>query len=131
MQPILYLDAEKAWSGRSHRRCGRSSRGAASGGLDLPLQAIRDRADLLQVQYVQPPVSRAPVVSVVHDISFEDIPSALPAATRLCLAVTVRHAILTSALVVTESEFTRSRILDCYRVTGDRVVLMPCGIDDA
>ena len=132
VQPIVYLDTGEVWSGRSQP----ATRTLVSRSrirrlvLDLPLQAMRDRADLLQVQYVRPPVSRVPVVSVVHDISFEDIPAAFPTATRLRLAVTVRHAILTSALVLTGSEFTRSRILDRYRVTGDRVVVTPYGIDD-
>ena len=133
VRPIVYLDTGEAWSGRSQpeTRTLVSRRRIRRLALDLPLQAMRDRADLLQVQYVRPPVSRVPIVSVVHDISFEDIPSAFPTATRLRLAVTVRHAILTSALVLTGSEFTRSRILDRYHVTGDRVVVTPYGIDDA
>lgn len=132
VDPIVYLDPGEAWSGRSQPETHPlvSRRRIRRLALDLPRQARRDNVDLLQVQYVRPPVSRVPVVSVVHDISFEDIPAAFPTAMRLRLAVTVRHAILTSALVLTGSEFTRSRILERYRVRGDRVIVTPYGIDD-
>jgi len=130
---VVYLDGGVAWPGRSRPTIRRllSRVRAVRLTVDLPRQAVRDRADLLQVQYVRPPVSRMPVVAVVHDISFEDIPAAFPTAMRLRLAVTVRHAILTSALVLTGSEFTRSRILDRYRIAGDHIVVTPYGIDDA
>ncbi len=133
VQPLVYLDGGVEWPGRSRPaiRTLRSRHRAVRLPVDLPRQAIRDRADLLQVQYVRPPISPVPVVSVVHDISFEDMPAAFPTAMRLRLAVTVRHAILTSALVLTGSEFTRSRILERYRVRDERVVATPYGIDDA
>jgi hypothetical protein len=39
--------------------------------LELPPRAKRDDAELLHVQYVAPPIARVPVVTTIHDVSFE------------------------------------------------------------
>ena len=96
--------------------------------LELPVRARLDGVDLLHVQYVAPPVSGVPVVTAIHDVSFEDEPALMPALTRLRLQATVRMAVRTSAVVVTPSQFSRERLLHHYHLDPERVVVTPNGV---
>ncbi len=96
--------------------------------LELPVRARRDRIDLLQVTYVAPPVLGVPLVTVVHDLSFEDHPELYPRRTCLRLRATVRGAVRRSAAVVTGSDFTRRRLLDVYRLPDSRVHHVTYGV---
>ncbi len=96
--------------------------------LELPVRTRRDRVDLLQVTYVAPPVIGVPLVTVVHDLSFEDHPELYPARTRLRLRATVGSAVRRSAAVVTGSDFTRRRLLDVYGLPPARVHQVRYGV---
>ena len=95
---------------------------------ELPVRARLDGVDLLHVQYVAPPVAGVPVVTAIHDVSFEDEPALIPPVTRLRLQATVRLAVRTSAVVVTPSQFSRERLLHHYHLDPERVVVTPNGI---
>lgn len=95
---------------------------------ELPLAARRSRADLLQVNYVAPPVSPVPLVTVVHDLSYEDLPESFPLRTRLRMKALVRLAVRQSAAVICVSEFTRNRVLSVYRPHPDRIHYVPEGV---
>ena len=96
--------------------------------LELPVRARLDGVDLLHVQYVAPPISGVPVVTAIHDVSFEDEPALIPTLTRLRLQATVRLAVRTSAVVVTPSHFSRERLIHHYHLDPDRVVVTPNGV---
>jgi glycosyltransferase involved in cell wall biosynthesis len=93
--------------------------------LELPVRARRDRVDLLHVQYVAPPLAGLPVVTAVHDVSFEDQPDLFPRPMLWRLRSTVRHAVRRSAVVVTPSEFSRQRLIHHYRLDPARVLVTP------
>ncbi len=95
---------------------------------ELPLRAMRDRADVLHVQYVAPPVTRTPVVTAIHDMSFEDVPEFLPSFTRLRLRALVRTIARRSAAIVTPSAFSRERILHHYDIDPSRVWVAPLAL---
>ena len=96
--------------------------------LELPIRARLDGVDLLHVQYVAPPIAGVPVVTAIHDVSFEDEPDLLPVLTRLRLQATVRMAVRSSAVVVTPSQFSRGRLLHHYHLDPERVVVTPNGV---
>ena len=98
--------------------------------IELPARARRDRLDLLQVAYVAPPISPVPLVTVVHDLSFEDRPDLYPRRSRLRLQSTVRRAARRSAAVVTGSDFTRGRLIDAYSLPPERVHRVRYGVAD-
>ena len=89
--------------------------------LELPVAARRVAADLLQVNYVAPIVSPVPRVTVVHDLSFEDLPDTFSLPTRLRLQSLVRLAVRQSAVVICVSAFTRGRVLEVYGADPERV----------
>jgi glycosyltransferase involved in cell wall biosynthesis len=93
--------------------------------VELPIRAARDRAELLHVQYVAPPLSWTAVVTAIHDLSFEDAPQLLPLPIRLRLQAFVRLAALRSAAIVTPSAFTRERLLHHFDIDPERVFVTP------
>jgi glycosyltransferase involved in cell wall biosynthesis len=97
---------------------------------ELPIRARRDRLDVLQVAYIAPPVLGTPLVTVVHDISFEDLPEMYSSATRWRLKLGVRRAVAQSAAVVTGSRFTRERLIDVYGLDPERVHCITYGVGD-
>lgn len=94
-------------------------------GLDLPRRLREDQPDLLHVQYTAPLRSSVPLVVSVHDISYIDHPEYFTLARALQLRITVRRTLGRAARVLTPSEFSRSRILDAYRLDPARVTMVP------
>lgn len=97
--------------------------------LELPVAVRRAGADLLQVNYVAPPLAGVPVVTVVHDLSFEDLPEHFPLRTRLRLKLLVRLAVRQSAAVICVSRFTRDRVIATYGTPAERVHTVPEGVN--
>ena len=95
---------------------------------ELPVRGALDRVSLLHVQYVAPPVSPVPVVAVIHDLSFVDIPEDLPRAMVLRMRAMVGWTVRLAPVVMAVSEFTRERVIDHYGLSPDRVVVTPNGV---
>lgn len=132
VRPLAYLDAGIAWplpGGPETRELSwRSSFLRIP--VELPGRARRDHCDLLHVQYVAPPISRLPIVTAIHDVSFEDIRGLFPRRTELRLRLTVRLSARRSQAVVTISKFTRDRIVHHYHIDPDRIIVTPLGVGD-
>jgi glycosyltransferase involved in cell wall biosynthesis len=130
VQPLAYVDAGVTWprpDGPEMRELSwRSSFLRIP--VELPIRARRDHCDLLHVQYVAPPIARLPVVTAIHDVSFEDVPGLFPRRTELRLKLSVRLSALRSQAVITISEFTRSRIAHHYHIDPDSIVVTPLGV---
>jgi glycosyltransferase involved in cell wall biosynthesis len=131
VDPTVYLDAGTAWPGPTtlRRRDLRWRAPQLRVPLELPLRAMRDGAQLLHVQYVAPPIVRLPVVTAIHDVSFEDVPGLFARSMEMRLKLTVRLSARRSAAVVTISEFTRSRIIHHYGIDPRRIFVTPLGVD--
>jgi len=97
-------------------------------GYDLPRRVAQDRPSLLHVQYTAPLVCSAPVVVSVHDVSFLEHPEYFTRFRATQLRVTVRRTVKAAARVLTPSEFSKQRILDAYRLSDDKVVVVPYGV---
>ena len=132
VQPLAYVDAGVTWprpDGPETRELSwRSSFLRIP--VELPVRARRDGCDLLHVQYVAPPIARLPIVTVIHDVSFEDVPGLFPRRTELRLKLSVRLSALRSQAVITISEFTRNRIAHHYHMNPDHIVVTPLGVGD-
>jgi glycosyltransferase involved in cell wall biosynthesis len=94
-------------------------------GLDLPQHLLRDRPDLLHVQYTGPLFSAAPLVVSVHDVSFLEYPQYFTRFRSLQLRLTVQQTVQRAARVLTPSEYSRRAILKHYRIPEDKVVVVP------
>jgi glycosyltransferase involved in cell wall biosynthesis len=131
VEPTVYLDGGTPWPSSTvlNRRELRWRAPQLRVPIELPMRARRDRAELLHVQYVAPPVAGLPVVTAVHDVSFEDVPGLFSRPTEARLKLTVRFSARKAAAVVTISEFTRSRISHRYGIDPARIVVTPLGVD--
>lgn len=94
-------------------------------GMDLPQHLLRDRPDLLHVQYTGPLFSAAPLVVSVHDVSFLEYPRYFTRFRSLQLRLTVRQTVQRAVRVLTPSEYSRRAILKHYRIPEDKVVVVP------
>jgi glycosyltransferase involved in cell wall biosynthesis len=128
---IAYVDAGTSWPDgvtaprlRSLRLAARELRIP----VELPYRARTDGADILHVQYVRPPVVRMPVVTAIHDVSFEDLPGLFSRPTTARLRWSIRLSAKHSAAVVTLSEFTKARLLHHYDLKPERVIVAPAGV---
>lgn len=95
---------------------------------ELPWRAKRDGTQILQVSYVGPPFGGPPLVTTVHDVSFEDQPQLFALPTRLRMKWLVRLSVRRSAAVTAVSEFTRQRLIELYRLPPDKVHVVYDGV---
>lgn len=132
VQPVVYVDAGVGWPGdpivTASLKPLRASMPQIRIPIELPWRVRRDGAQLLHVQYVAPPVAPVPIVTAIHDVSFEDVGGLSSPATRLRLKTFVRLTARRSARVLTLSEFTRSRIVHHYGLDPHRIIVAPAGV---
>ncbi len=97
-------------------------------GFDLTRNLLRDRPDLLHVQYTAPLRCPVPVVVTVHDVSFEDHPEFFPAWRRRQLRLTVPRTLRMAAGVITGSEFSRRAMARAYGLKPAGITVVPNGV---
>lgn len=95
----------------------------------LPVQVLRDRLDVLLVQYTAPPLLPCPVVTVVHDVAFARHPEFFSRFERVWMRRTIPATMRRARAVVTVSEFSSAEIRAVYRVPPERMVVAPNGVD--
>ena len=129
---LAYVDTGVAWpgAGRMNVRHLRFRAPQLRIPVELGYRARVDRVQLLHVQYVAP-LTRVPVVTAVHDVSFEDVPGLFSTRTTWRLKASVRASTRRSRAVVTLSEFTRGRVLHHYGLAPERVIVAPAGVSGA
>jgi glycosyltransferase involved in cell wall biosynthesis len=85
----------------------------------------RRPVDLLHVQYTAPPLAPCPVVTTIHDLSFEHLPETFKRRSWMQLRLTVRRTARRAAHVIAPSEFTRRDLIETYRLDPARVTTIP------
>jgi len=91
----------------------------------LSAELRRRPVDLLHVQYTAPPFPPCPVVSTVHDLSFEHLPETFKRRSRMQLRLTVRRTARLAAHVIAPSEYTRQDLVRTYGLDPARVSVVP------
>jgi glycosyltransferase involved in cell wall biosynthesis len=131
VRPLAYVDSGTIWPGLAGPVTQELASRAPFGRImfELPSRARKDGCDLLHVQYVAPPLARLPIVTAIHDVSFEDVAGLFSRRTQLRLKLSVRLSAARSAAILTISEYTRSRILHHYHLDPEKVVVTPLGVD--
>ena len=131
---ILYFtdrDAAGEWRGSADRGVGVRVQPLrnpiARRALTMPIATHRDDLDVLLAHYSRPILSSCPVVTIVHDVSFERHPEFLSRYERLYMYRTIPWSIRHSYAVVTGSQFSRDEMLSLY---GERrIVVAPYGVE--
>jgi glycosyltransferase involved in cell wall biosynthesis len=96
--------------------------------LTLSAELRRRPVDLLHVQYTAPPLAPCPVVTTIHDLSFEHIPETFKRRSRVQLRLTVRATARRAAHVIAPSEFTRRDLVETYGLDPARVTAIPLAV---
>jgi glycosyltransferase involved in cell wall biosynthesis len=96
----------------------------------LPQALGQDRADVAHVQYTVPLFSPCPVVTTVHDISFQLYPQWFQWRDRILMNLTIPPSLRAAARILTDSESSRQDILRVYRLPPEKVVTTPLGLPE-
>ena len=94
----------------------------------LPGLASRLGVDLVHLQYVGPPWLPCPIITTVHDCSFELFPQTFTKRDGAWLRWLVPRTARKAAAVVGVSETTRQDLIRLYKLLPDRVFAAPNGI---
>ena len=96
--------------------------------LTLSAELRRRPVDILHVQYTAPPLAPCPVVTTIHDLSFEHIPETFNLRSRVQLRLTVRATARRAAHVIAPSEYTRRDLVETYGLDEGRVSAIPLAV---
>lgn len=81
--------------------------------------------DLLHVQYTAPPFAPCAIVPTIHDLAFEHLPETFNRRSWMQLRLTVRHTARRASHIITVSEFSRSDLVETYRIEPERITVTP------
>ena len=97
--------------------------------LDLASPRRKWGAQLLHVQYIRPPMSDVPIVTTVHDISFEHFPAMFTLMARARMRALIPWSARRSRAVLTGSAYSRMDLIERYGLSEDRVWVTPYAAD--
>ncbi len=90
---------------------------------------FHSRADVsLFFNFTVPPFAWGKKVVVIYDTVIRDFPETMSFKTKLVLSAELERSIKRADKIVTISEFSKSRIMLHYGVSGDKIAVVPCGI---
>jgi alpha-1,3-rhamnosyl/mannosyltransferase len=99
--------------------------------VSLPRLLRRLRPELSHFQHALPLGLRGPSVVTIHDLHFEDDPSAMGLLDRLTFKAVVPRAVRKADHVLAVSERTKRDVVAFYGVPEDKVTVTPHGVDPA
>jgi len=97
----------------------------------FPFMTRRDRCDVFHANYYGPIVGGPPLVLHVHDVIYLDFPEYSTGVRSALFATLSRASAHAAKRVVTDSEWSKERIVAQYRVLPDRVDVVPLGLDSS
>ena len=87
------------------------------------------RVSLLHVQYVRPLRSDVPVITTIHDISYEHFPGLFTRRSRARMRVTIPWSARRSSAVLTGSNYSKQDLVHRYRLPPEHVWVTPYAAD--
>lgn len=89
----------------------------------LVAELRRRPVDLLHVQFTAPPFAPCPVVSTIHDLSFEHLPETFKRRSWMQMRLTVRRTARMAAHIITPSEYSRLDLIKTYGIAPERITV--------
>jgi glycosyltransferase involved in cell wall biosynthesis len=87
------------------------------------LAAMRAHVDVMHVQFAAPLFCPARIVVTIHDIMFEHYPHFYSSVSLKQLRTRVPRTVLRAHTILTVSEFTKSDVIQRYRLPPERIVV--------
>jgi glycosyltransferase involved in cell wall biosynthesis len=94
----------------------------------LPLATVRDRLDVLHVQFIAPPFHRGALVATIHDLGFLHVSKTFSRFFVWRSKILVKRTARKAARVITGSRHSRDDIVRTYGLDPGRVDIVPCGV---
>ncbi len=79
--------------------------------------------------YIVPPKVKGKTVVTVHDMVYKAFPETVRARTKYMLDTGLKKSMKRADLIVTDSEFSKSEIIRYFPECGDKIRVVPCGVD--
>ncbi len=79
--------------------------------------------------YIVPPKVKGKTVVTVHDMVYKAFPETVRARTKYMLDTGLKKSMKRADLIVTDSEFSKSEIIKYFPEYGDKIRVVPCGVD--
>lgn len=94
----------------------------------MPWKAKNEKLDLLHVQYAAPPFIKTPLVTTVHDISFEHHPEYFTRKEVMQFKATIPRAARKARRIFTVSEYSKRDIAETYNIDPAKIVVTYDGV---
>lgn len=95
----------------------------------FPFMTRRDGCDVFHANYYGPIVGGPPLVLQVHDLIYLDFPEYSTGMRTTLFATLSRASAHAAKRVVTDSEWSKERIIAHYHLAPDRIDVVPLGLD--
>lgn len=79
--------------------------------------------------YIIPPNVKGKRAVVIHDMVLRDIPETMSLKNKIIMRVFMKRSLKRADIIITDSEFSRSRIENYYGFVKDKITVIPCGTD--
>lgn len=96
--------------------------------LYLARATVRDRLDVLHVQYIAPPFHQGKLVATIHDLAFLHVPETFSKFFVRRSKVFVRRTARKSARVITGSRYSYDDIVGTYGLDPQKIEIIPYGV---
>ncbi len=93
----------------------------------MALETVKDKLDVLHVQYIAPPFHKGKLVTTIHDLGFLHVPETFSGWEVLRSKLFVRMTAKKSDKIITGSRFSKQDIVQSYRIAPSRVEVVPLG----
>lgn len=87
----------------------------------LPLYPLKYDLDLFHIQYFGPLVKTCPIISTIHDISFEHYPEFYTKRELAIMKKWIPYTAKTSDIIFTVSEFSKKDIANRYEINPEKI----------
>jgi glycosyltransferase involved in cell wall biosynthesis len=97
----------------------------------LAAASVRDRLDILHVQYIAPPFHRGRLVATIHDLGFLQIPASFSWFFNRRSKIFIRRTARRARRIIVGSDSSRRDIAETYRIPASRIAVLPYGVEAA
>ena len=98
-------------------------------GINIPIFEFQDRLDIFHSQYISPLFSFAKDIVTIHDILYETHPQFFSSLFVLRSRVFIRISAQRSKKILTDSLFSKSQLVDIYKIPEQKIEVIPGGAD--
>ena len=81
------------------------------------------------MNYYVPPGVKGKVVTMVYDMVYKVFPETMNTKTRIMLNLIMKRSCKRADIIVTISQFSKNEIIKYLKVSQEKIVVMPCGVD--